>query len=550
MKTPIIISNKTACVYIRMSTDDQQTSPARQREAIADYAAKNNFKTIREYADLGLSGTDVDRPQFRQLLSDAQQLKDFDCILVWSLDRFSRSDSFDSAEFLAPLRRLKIKLFTVDKGLVDLNTMQGRMHYAFDQEFRNQFSRTLSMNVSSGKLHAARMGKFMGTPPIGYDCRDGKLFPNSMANLVKEIYSLYLNGKSLRGIAESLNERGILSKNGKGWSGQTVGKLLRNPTYVGDVVYNRYHHGKFSRTQRGVIVPLETEIGACRNDIEDLVIVADKHEPLVSRQDFARVKLLLDRNKQNTARKDSQIYPLAGLLVCGHCGGKMCSRKSNGTYNCSTAKSKGKTACRLYAIKESEMISGLIQLVTSCYLNESGLTLLREELTKQATSAVPDHSALQKQIATLGKKVVEGSKRLLDLPSELVADLTAELQRIKSEKSRLEAELQVLQSQPTAYPTDVVDAALALLPALSQLDPTSANRTAQKDFFQSILTSATLYFVATQRGKRNYYSLSHGEVLLSPTICPEIVPLVTGSSLAVTSRTIAFDSNFQATSSR
>src|SRR5262245_33753952 len=89
------------CVaYYRMSAPRQQESVARQRERTEAYAAEHGFHILREYVDSGLSASDVGpRPAFARMAADVGQ-GDFQALLVYSLDRFSRllpSDFFRAA---------------------------------------------------------------------------------------------------------------------------------------------------------------------------------------------------------------------------------------------------------------------------------------------------------------------------------------------------------------------------------------------------------------------------------------------------------------------
>ena len=76
---------------------------------------------------------------------------------------------------------------------------------------------------------------------------------------------------------------------------------------------------------------------------EDWIIVPGTHVPLISRADFAAVQARLAAHGGQTA---AARHPLAGLVRCGVCGGKM---ELTGTaarryFRCCTAR-RSKTAC-------------------------------------------------------------------------------------------------------------------------------------------------------------------------------------------------------------
>lgn len=75
-------------IYARVSTQDQTC--AMQLSELRDYCKRRKWMVAKEYVDRGWSGTSRNRPQLQKLMEDASQHK-CDCVLVWKLDRFSRS---------------------------------------------------------------------------------------------------------------------------------------------------------------------------------------------------------------------------------------------------------------------------------------------------------------------------------------------------------------------------------------------------------------------------------------------------------------------------
>ena len=91
--------------------------------------------------------------------------------------------------------------------------------------------------------------------PYGYDYKDGKLSINEEeAKVVKDIYSWYLSGKSMRDIAEMLNSAKIPTKRGGIWAKKTISGILKNPMYCG---YFR-REGKITRFHGLRIVDTDT----------------------------------------------------------------------------------------------------------------------------------------------------------------------------------------------------------------------------------------------------------------------------------------------------
>src|SRR5262249_21181578 len=101
---------------------------------------------------------------------------------------------------------------------------------------------TIIDRVINGMTTKAGKGKWPGgTRPYGYyvDRETQKLVPHKgEAPILREIFSLYTKSrKGTRAIAAELNRRGIPNRTGKLWSGLTVGRILDNPAYAGDIAY-------------------------------------------------------------------------------------------------------------------------------------------------------------------------------------------------------------------------------------------------------------------------------------------------------------------------
>lgn len=83
---------KTA-LYIRVSTQEQALegySIDAHTDRLTSYCRAKGWGIGKIYKDAGFSGSNMDRPALQQLLSD---IKDgaIDCVLVYKLDRLSRS---------------------------------------------------------------------------------------------------------------------------------------------------------------------------------------------------------------------------------------------------------------------------------------------------------------------------------------------------------------------------------------------------------------------------------------------------------------------------
>ena len=104
-----------AALYARVSTDEQ--NPENQLDRMRKMAAAMDCQIKFEYVDIA-SGGDKNRPRFRELLAAADRFQ-FDIVIVWSLDRFSREGILETLAYIKRLGRAKIALKSVSEPWLD-----------------------------------------------------------------------------------------------------------------------------------------------------------------------------------------------------------------------------------------------------------------------------------------------------------------------------------------------------------------------------------------------------------------------------------------------
>lgn len=114
--------------YLRVSTEEQASSGLgleAQRDTITPYAEQHDWDVIW-YADEGISGKSLDRPQLQAALERLRPKKrDVAGLVVAKLDRLSRS-VHDFSEVLALARARRWSLVAIDLG-VDTSTVTGKL---------------------------------------------------------------------------------------------------------------------------------------------------------------------------------------------------------------------------------------------------------------------------------------------------------------------------------------------------------------------------------------------------------------------------------------
>jgi len=162
-------NRKPAVGYIRMSTDQQQDSPARQRQDIQALADRRGYCVVRWYDDHGQTGTESSkRREFQKLLADAKA-GTFAAVLVSEQSRMSREDIFDVMMHWKLLRDAGVAIVTCQRGELQFDNLGGFLTAIVDQYGAREESIRLADRVVSGKRLAIRQGHRQGGALFGYD---------------------------------------------------------------------------------------------------------------------------------------------------------------------------------------------------------------------------------------------------------------------------------------------------------------------------------------------------------------------------------------------
>ena len=246
------MSKRIRCaIYTRKSTDeglDQDfNSLDAQREACEAFIQSQRglgWKAQRKrYDDGGISGGTMERPALQNLLTDIKNRK-VDLIVVYKVDRLTRS-LMDFARIIETFDASGVSFVSVTQQFNTANSM-GRLTLNVLLSFA-QFEREVTAERIRDKIAASKKkGMWMGgLSPLGYDAIDKKLVINEKeATLVRSLFDLYLDLKSVRKLKEEADHRQYATKqrltSGRVTGGQpfTRGHLyqvLHNPLYVGEV---------------------------------------------------------------------------------------------------------------------------------------------------------------------------------------------------------------------------------------------------------------------------------------------------------------------------
>ena len=293
-----------AVIYARYSSHQQRdVSIEQQVEACRKYAAAQALDVIRVYDDHAMTGTNDNRPAFRQMIKDSASGA-FRYVIVYTLDRFSR-DRYDSAIHKHTLKEHGVKVLSAMENLQD--NPVGALMESVLEGFAEYYSKELAQKTTRGLRSNAQKAMASGTTPYGYRVTKDKHYePDPVeAPVVREIFSRVADREPMAAIIDDLNARGIPNKRGGRWNKSSFNTMLQNEKYVGVYTYA---------------------------DIR----IENALEPILDRSLFDRVQTYC-RTKPNARgvlrrRQSTGCYLLTGKLYCGHCKAPMVGVSGTGRH--------------------------------------------------------------------------------------------------------------------------------------------------------------------------------------------------------------------------
>lgn len=272
-------------LYVRVSTDaqfEEGYSIEAQEKKLKQWCEVKDFSNYQVYQDGGWSGSNLDRPAMKQLISDIMNHKV--CrVVVYKLDRLSRSQKdtlFLLEELFIPHN---VEFFSMNENF-DTSTPYGKAMIGILSVFAQLERENIRERTRMGMYERVKDGYWMGGNgvPFGYDYDSNQdiLVPNEHAEDVKNIYDLYLKGYSTTRLAKMFPVSGD----------RQITMILDRVTYIGKIKYNDE-------------------------------IFQGRHQPIIDENTWQRVQL--ERQRRSTKNVVTSPYLLTGLLVCGKCGAKM-----------------------------------------------------------------------------------------------------------------------------------------------------------------------------------------------------------------------------------
>lgn len=181
-----------AALYARVSMKEEgMQDPDNQLSPMRDYAQRMGWEVTKEYVDRA-SGGNSDRPEFIQMRKDMHRLE-FDVLIIWSLDRFSRESMSNTLYYIEEFKNKKCAIVSLQEpwldttkgGIADLLIGIFSWVANFEKErIQNRTNAKLSKRKSKGLAHG-RPRKYCPEckSDVEHHRRDGKLIKSWCSSL-------------------------------------------------------------------------------------------------------------------------------------------------------------------------------------------------------------------------------------------------------------------------------------------------------------------------------------------------------------------------------
>jgi site-specific DNA recombinase len=346
-------------IYSHKSTseglDSDFSSLDAQREACEAYIASQRSEgwvlADQSYDDGGFSGGNTERPALRRLMADIER-GEVDLVAVYKIDRLSRS-LLDFLRLIELFESYGVAFVSVTQQ-INTATSAGKLMLHILASFAAYERSVISERTSDKMCAARRKGKWLGGPPIlGYDLDREKhrLVVNpEEAEMVREMFDLYIQRQSTIKVVEELNRRSWTTKSwvkkdgtrheGARWDKARLIRHLTNMTYTGKIL----HKGE---------------------------VFEGEHEAIIDEGAFEQAQALIANNGNGSgpAVRNQHGALLKGLLRCGRCGAAMAhtyTKKKTRLYryySCNTRTKQGRSACDTPSLPAQDVEDFVVQQI-------------------------------------------------------------------------------------------------------------------------------------------------------------------------------------------
>jgi len=437
----------SAALYYRLSDEDidltgskvkqESDSISNQKLLISQYLnnTNENIDVYNSYIDDGYTGTNFERPGFKQLLADIQQGQ-VNMVIVKDLSRIGRNYVEVGRYVKKIFPQLNVRFISILDRFDSLTATPSDYNILLPvKNFVNEnVSRDTSMKIRSSTNAMREAGiDVTSHPPYGYrkskEEKNKREIDEEAAQVVRNIFRWKLQGCNNQQIVDKLNEmkmptpaqrkqvysryKAAFTKNYiPKWYVTMVIRIMKNKAYIGTLEQGKQRRISY-KVRKNVDVP-ESDWKVCEN----------KYQGIISKSDFNNVQKLLKMDLR-VAKKDKSLYLLSGFLYCGDCGKALIRRtikyKTKTTVYYICASHNDQKGCTRHTVHEKDIqnivltaINRHIETIVSleAVLKEVDTVSIRQEevidSSEEIQSKLDEITKYKKLSASLYRDKIEG----------------------------------------------------------------------------------------------------------------------------------------------
>ncbi len=362
-------NQKYTILYGRLSQEDERdgesNSIQNQRLMLEKYAADNGFENILFFSDDGYSGTNFNRPAWKELMKMVES-DEVTTIIVKDMSRLGRDYLLvgQYTEMIFP--SYGVRFIAVNNNV---DSLYGDNDFTpFVNLFNDFYAKDTSRKIQAVVKSKAERGERVATrAPYGYKKDENnpksKIVPDEdAAPIVQRIFSLCVGGKGPTQIAKQLKSEQVFtpgyyyySKTGVlltnvdvtrpyDWNSRSVADILEDEVYLGHTISLKYTTVSYKNKKR------------IKRPESDQLRFENTHEPLVTQEIWDIVQDIRKRKRRRANMAEQDMF--SGLVRCIDCGEKMILHRSHtmaavkNNFMCSTYRKRGKEKCSAHYLRE------------------------------------------------------------------------------------------------------------------------------------------------------------------------------------------------------
>lgn len=397
-------------MYLRKSRADAEAEArgegetlARHKNTLMELAKRQHLDIVKIYKEI-VSGDSISaRPQMQLLLADISEKK-YKGVIVMEIERLARGNTIDQGIVAQAFKDSGTMIITPLKTYDPLNEFDEE-YFEFSLFMSRREYKTINRRMQAGRLSAVKEGNYISSgTPYGYrkvspepQIHTLEIVPEE-AEVIKEIYKLYLEGKGPRAIASILNNSGIKPQKSQYWEKPTIKKILENPVYCGKLTW--------------------------KSEVYD-----GMHEKIISDETFQAVQHKRKHNPiAQTHSNDILLNYYNGILYCGNCGHQLKRRALNGKEHmlCRYRECRGKTV--------SASMQSIDEAIVSSFRYR--IQKLENMLTSQESPKSEPKPDLRKPLKAELEKAKKQKNKLYELLEQEIYDTETFVERLKIVSAR------------------------------------------------------------------------------------------------------------------